>query len=210
MATDIFDFWHGIRVKVGPHPADRRVLKRVDHGFDMKRLPLQFFGPLKTAPVVLLYLSPGLNPDRNYREARTREGREWHRRTWQGEEPLPNSNWCRSRTARFGRFDEVRSRVAVLNIGCYHSKHFKGHYLLSALPSCRMSVGWAQEVLFPQAYAGKRVVICMRAAPYWGLRHGEPRYGKALFAPKVTRGGHMEKNGDNEEIILKARALFDR
>ena len=59
MATDIFKFWD-IPVKAGPHPADREVLKRVEHNFDLKCLPGCFAGPLKTAHVVLLYLSPGL------------------------------------------------------------------------------------------------------------------------------------------------------
>ena len=38
MATDIFQFWSGIRLKGGAHPADYEVLKRVQHNFDLRCL----------------------------------------------------------------------------------------------------------------------------------------------------------------------------
>src|SRR5712691_10488432 len=44
---------------------------------------------------------------------------------------------------------------------------------LLCLPSSRVSLGWAQDVLFPDAEAGKRIVICMRSAAYWGLEQGQ-------------------------------------
>jgi hypothetical protein len=63
---------------------------------------------------------------------------------------------------------------------------------------------WAQSVLFPQAERGERVVICMRAVNFWGLEAGQ-RYGKALFAPQTTRGGHMRKRGMRELIEKSAK-----
>jgi len=44
----------------------------------------------------------------------------------------------------------------VLNIGAYHSTAFADYQLLAALPSCRVSLDWAQGVLFPQAVKGDR------------------------------------------------------
>src|ERR1700737_12691 len=97
-----------------------------------------------------------------------------------------------SRTKCFGDWDEIGSKISVLNIGAYHSKSFNDTPLLAVLPSSRMSIAWAQEVLFPQAIAGRRVVICLPAARFWGLELGK-QYGKSLFAPDVTRAGAHEK-----------------
>jgi hypothetical protein len=62
--------------------------------------------------------------------------------------------------------------LAILNIGAYHSKDFPDRHLLSALPSCRTSIDWAQKVLFPQAERRERLVVCLRAAGNWGLQKG--------------------------------------
>ena len=75
MATDIFRFWSKIRLKGGAHPADHEVLSRVKHNFDLRCMPGCFGGPLRTASVVLLYLSPGLDKEWDYRTANTRAGR---------------------------------------------------------------------------------------------------------------------------------------
>lgn len=208
MATDIFEFWSGINPKGGMHPADRDVLSRVDHSFDLRCLPGCFAGPLRTAPVVLLYLSPGLS-EQDYTDAVTRKGRTRYRRSWAGEEPLrgPKDHesawqWWKSRTACFGNWQELQKKVAILNIGAYHSKTFADAPLLAALPSSRVSIDWAQHVLFPAAIAGRRTVVCLRSARFWGLREGQ-RYGKALFAPRVTRGGYMIKQDNMREVVIR-------
>jgi hypothetical protein len=87
-----------------------------------------------------------------------------------------------SRTKNFGDYETVKNKIALLNIGAYHSADVRSFGSLLALPSSRVSLGWAQEVLFPDAEAGKRVVICMRSASCWGLERGR-KYGKSLFAP---------------------------
>jgi hypothetical protein len=95
MATDIFGFWSGVRLKSGAHPADYDVLSRVRHGLDLRCLPACFNGPLRTAPVVLLYLSPGLS-EQDPLDARSREGRARYRRRWSGWAPLPGLEEHRS------------------------------------------------------------------------------------------------------------------
>ena len=208
MAIDLFKFWSGIRLRSGAHPADYDVLTRVRHEFDLRCLPACFTGPLKTAPVVLLYLSPGLS-DFDHAHAKSRAGRAHYRRRWRGTEPLPAPEehesawrWWKSRTARFGNWQDLRDKVAVLNIGAYHSKTFVDVPLLAALPSSRVSLDWAQHVLFPEAIKGKRVVVCLRAARFWGLTEGK-RYGRALFAPSVTRSGHMT-HGRMRNMVIRA------
>jgi hypothetical protein len=70
------------------HPADAAVLDRNTHHFDLRCLPIPFTGPLKTADIVLLFLSPGLNPF-DLDHAMSAEGQAWHHRHRTGLEPLP-------------------------------------------------------------------------------------------------------------------------
>lgn len=211
MVIDIFDFWSHVAPDAHEHPDDRAVLDRVPkHGFNLKLLPGCFMGPLRTAPVVLLFLSPGQSDD----DEPTPALKIWHAENRAGNEPLISAethksahHWWTQRTKCFGESQEVISRnVAVLNIGAYHSKDFTDHGLLAALPSSRVALDWAQSVLFPQAEAGERVVICLRAARYWGLESGQ-LYKGGLFAPKVTRGGHMLKSDSGPVISAVRRTL---
>lgn len=214
MATDIFKFWD-IPVKPGPHPADREVLKRVEHHFDLGCLPRPFTGPLRTAPVVLLFLSHRLS-EQDYTDAKTRSGRDRHRRTWGGEEPLWGREehesawkWWTKYTKCFGDWEDFQTKLAILNLSAYHCKPpFRDRRLLEELPSSRVTVDWARRVLFQKAEAGKRVVVCMMSAQFWGLREGERR-GRALFAPPVVRG-HMRHGPMREAVIREVRSLSAR
>ncbi len=103
----------------------------------------------------------------------------------------------------------MRTKFAILNIGAYHSEKFVDRPLLAALPSSRVSIDWAQHVLFPEAIAGRRVVVCLRSAKFWGLKEGK-RYGKALFAPPVTRRGHMIHGRERNAIIREVKAALVR
>jgi hypothetical protein len=208
MSQDIFKFWSQIDRGEHIHPADKRVFDRMrpkKHGFRLDCLPSSFGGRLRDAPVVLLYLSPGFGRQ-DLRDARTEEGKDYYVRRWRGYEPIRDikSNWMVSRTKSFGTYDEVKDKIALLNIGAYHSTRLKSFASLLALPSSRVSLAWAQDVLFPDAEAGKRIVICMRSASYWGLEQGQ-KYKGALFAPKVNRSGYLLKNHDNEVLIERVR-----
>ena len=202
--TDIFSFWAVVRRSDRVHAADRDVFARVkNHGFDLKCLPGCFGGKLRTAPVVLLYLSPGWSKQDRI-EAKSKKVQDYYMHRRGGHEPFrtegAGTKWVKSRTKCFGDWDRIGSKIAILNIGAYHSKSFTDAPLLAALPSSRVSIEWAQEVLFPQAMAGKRVVICLRAARFWGLEVGR-QYGRSLFAPHVTRAGHMMHGAMRGRII---------
>lgn len=203
--SEYFDFWS----KIGPadhvHPADRAWFARnPNHGFDLRGLPGCFMGPLKTAAVVLLYLSPGAD-DGSDAECDVNRQRQSRMRT--GNEPLPSYTdnettwkWWKSRTDCFREdWEFLRSRVAFLNIAAYHSVNVKNTALLLTLPSSNVTLHWAKHVLFPQAVAGDRAVVCMRSQKLWGL--GSGRTGQSLFAPAVTRGGHMHHGLAREEVI---------
>jgi len=209
--TDIFRFWACVGPKDLMHPADRDVLSRVEHDFDLKCLPGCLRGKLRTASVVLLYLSPGLSKE-DPKEAKSKREQDYAKRKRSGNEPFrdygPGYKWLISRTKCFGiNWEQICSNVAVLNIGAYHSKGFRHHSLLAALPSSRASIAWAQDVLFPGAIAGDKVVICLRAAPYWGLKVGEKQHGR-LFAPFVTRGGHMKRGKMRDQIVKAVQAAI--
>ena len=198
MSTDIFKFWAQMKPHERLHPADRDVFSRMGfgHTFDLRCLPGNFAGPLRTAPVVLLFLSPGFS-EMDVVRARSKTWQQYAAAKRTGRALIRDDSagyrWLMSRTRVFGLDPEViRTKFAVMNIGAYHSRDFTDWHLLAALPSSRVSLDWAQGVLFPQAIRGERVVICMRAASFWGLLPGKC-YGKTLFAPFVTRGGYMRK-----------------
>ena len=221
MSTDIFDFWKDVPADAKMHPADALVFTRLKteadcgHGFNLNCLPAPFAGPLRTAPVVLLYLSPGLE-ERDIQEADCPEAQQRQATQRQGRTPLPGKEeypsawkWWASRTQRFGDLNHYRDKIAFLNIGAYHSVDFQDYAMLSALPSCRASIDWAQTVLFPQGESGQRVIVCLRSASLWGL--GKCRkYGKSMFVPPVGRGGYMLRRGENlalcEEVTAAVRA----
>ncbi len=212
---DLFDFWAECQPADRIHPRDRPVFARPfvgDMGFDLRCLPACFAGRLRTAPVVLLYLSPGWrqldvdeadSPTAQVRYADRRKGD----RPLDGEDEHPHHfEWWSRRTKLYGPPEVVSDKVAFLNLGAYHSSSFEAYHALAALPSSRVVLDWAHEVLFPQAMKGDKVVVCMRAAEQWGLRAGEV-YGQSLYAPATVRGGHMKKSGDHAEVrrrIVKA------
>jgi hypothetical protein len=183
------------------------------HGFSLECLPAAFGGRLRTAPVVLLYLSPGLSAA-DIADANTDEGKDYYLRRWSGDEPMRDlggatgTPWMASRTKRFGSYDVVKDKIALFNIGAYHSKDVKSYAALTALPSSRASLDWAQNVLFPAAEGGERIVVCMRSAGYWGLETGR-RYGAGLFAPRVTRQGHFIKDRENGKLIELVRTRLN-
>jgi hypothetical protein len=80
----------------------------------------------------------------------------------------------------------VKNKIALLNIGAYHSADARSFGSLLALPSSRVSVGWAQDVLFPDAEAGRRIVVCMRSASYWGLEQGRKYEGIPVAALRIA------------------------
>jgi hypothetical protein len=152
LSVDIFEFWSQIGRGEHVHPADRSVFARMNpikHGFRLDCLPSSFGGRLRDAPVVLLYLSPGFGTQ-DVKDAQTEEGKDYYVRRWAGYEPIRDirSNWMLSRTKNFGDYETVKNKIALLNIGAYHSVDVQSFGSLLALPSSRVSLGWAQDVCF--------------------------------------------------------------
>jgi hypothetical protein len=208
MPADIFKFWSQMEWGETIHPADTDVFGRMAperHGFKLQCLPACFAGPLKTAPVVMLYLSPGYAPRHDLATHKGTCDEYWRR--WKGNQPLPDgegpgAKWFRARTRLFGDYDMVREKIAVLNIGAYHSKNMGSYASMLALPSSRTALDWAQRVLFPQAEKKERIVICMRSHAYWGLE-AEKIYDGHLFSPRTTRSGYLVESRKTHQGIIK-------
>jgi hypothetical protein len=213
MTADIVSYWSRLGTDERVHPDDRTVFERLGrdgHAFDLNCLPSCYYGPISTAPIVLLYLSPGLDETEDHAHAASTHGREYYRGIRAGRQLLPTPTehhsawrWWSSRVKCFGDWSEIHAHVAILDISGYHSKNFKDWALLSALPSCRATVAWAQASLFPDAISGKRIVICLRSPKHWGLKVG--LYGKALFVPSTTRAGHMKHGEMRDEVVSAVR-----
>jgi hypothetical protein len=206
---DIFDFWAGLPGTATEHPADKDVLARVRHHFDLSCLVGAYRGPLRTAPVVMLFLSPGLvESDRAH--AKTVEGQNYYVRMRSGNCPLPTEDeheaawqWADRILRQFGcEYESARSKVSFLNICAYKSVRFEDTHMLAALPSSRVCLDWAQSVLFRQAISGERVVVCLRSSKYWGLPSGQPLW-RSLYVPETNRAGNMLQ-GEMRQATIKA------
>ncbi len=208
MSTDIFQFWSEIAEDALEHPADRRVFEHVETKFERKCLPAAYRGRLRDAPVVLLFLSPGLDST-DVKHCSDAEGKHYYALQRSGNCDLPNEQehpsaykWLSKIIPQFEiSYDQARSTVATLNICAYKSESFDDWYALAALPSSRACLDWAQSVLFPQAEAGERVVVCLRSPKYWGLGVGEPI--GSLFRPSCNRNAIMH-HGEMRERVKAA------
>ena len=188
MGRDIFEFWADVPGNALEHPADRVVLNRVAHSFHRACLPGPFKGRLRTAPIVLLFLSPGFRDD-DLVHAASPEGQEYYARSRTGMCDLPSPDehpgsfgWSARIVRQFGiDYETARAKIAFLNISPYQSATFDDPHMLSALPWCRAALDWAQSVRFAQAEAGERVVVCLRSARHWGLEPGRAHSGTLLL-----------------------------
>jgi hypothetical protein len=146
-------------------------------------------------------------------EAESDKGHQFYWRQRQGNEPLRSQinrekkSWWVSRTKRFEVDPEIlRHKLAVLELCAYHSKTFSDGSLIRKLPSSQVAFRWATTTLFAQARLRTRVVICLRAAKRWGLTVGSK--DGWLFAPAVTRSGHMLDGEDRNTIVAAVKAAL--
>ena len=204
--TDIFDFWAECPPEAERHPADAATLARFDDVFRFDAMPSPIKGPLKTARLVLLALAPGF-ADEDAKQALSPTGKAHTVRSQSGVEPLPTSDvhagtarWVTRIIKPFGiEYAAARDKVAVLNIGAYHTRDFQAWAMLPSLASSRASLAWAQDVLFPKAEREECVVVCLRSAEHWGLTPGK-RYKGHLYAPRTVRSGHMRTSEEHSEL----------
>jgi hypothetical protein len=199
------------------HPDDSDALRSKSHQFELGAFVGPWMGPIRTAPVVLLYLNPGINSagtGEEVKAAQDSEAREEMIHNLHGCAPLPSfkSNpkgleWTEGRLGQFGiTYEAASSKVASLNLMPYRSTNGRDDaHMIERLSSSRLMLEWANDTLFPEARAGERIVVCLRSADLWGLETGL-RYGKSLYAPKTTRSGFMHHGPMRDEIAKAVRA----
>lgn len=129
--SSLIRFWWDVPGDATRHPADCDVLHRVKHGFQLDCLPAPFIGRLLTAPIVLLALSPGYLPSDSV-HAQTAEWQDYYARSRRGDCDLPSADkhegsrsWSIRIIKQYGlEYTDVRSKIAVVNVGLYKSKKF--------------------------------------------------------------------------------------
>ena len=85
----LFKFLGGVSPNTKVHPKDAAVFEENGkHNLELECLPNPYYGPLRTAPIVLLYLNPGFSGEKDLAEAQTEDGRQFYWRQRQGNEPL--------------------------------------------------------------------------------------------------------------------------
>jgi hypothetical protein len=143
----LFKFWEGVSPDTKVHPKDAAVFEENgNHNLELECLPNPYYGPLRTAPIVLLYLNPGFSEEKDLAEAQTEDGRQFYWRQRQGNEPLrsqlnlKDKSWWVSRTRHLHSDPEyLRHKLAVLELCAYHSKSFSDGAMLSKLPSSQVA-----------------------------------------------------------------------
>jgi hypothetical protein len=152
----IFEFWSDVPLTARHHPADAKVLSASPTTYAATAYPSRSLVVCAPPPIVLLFLSPGFS-ESDIRHAESDEGQRYYRAQRTGDRGLPSEHehlsawrWWTKVVRQFGLTPEAASdKVAILNIGAYKSAVFRDWHMLTALPSSRVTLTWAQSVLFP-------------------------------------------------------------
>jgi hypothetical protein len=196
--NDFLQFWAKAADDLHRHPDDAAALNDGGHAFALDTLVGPWMGPLRTASVVLLTLNPGFSGV-EAGEALMPAVRTNVARNLAGQAPLPNfatnpagRRWTEARLAQFDLgYSTAADKVAFVNLMPYRSREGgKDRRMLDRLTSVQMVRSLMRDTLFPEARAGKRVVVCLRSARDWGLEPNSQQ-GEALFAPQFTRSGFI-------------------
>jgi hypothetical protein len=217
----LLQFWAKAIPSLQVHPDDVAALddKRHKHKLARDVLVGPWMGPLRSAPVVLLTLNGKLaGVGVEQREATIPSAREEMARNLLGDAPLPDwrfnrggREWTEGHFPQFGiTYESAAPKVAFINLIAYRSAEGgKDMRMADRLASSRIVRAWARDTLFPEAEAGERVVVCLcqaRGCDAWGLDYGTKR-GQTLFAPHVTRRGHIFLDERGEIGIAVRRAM---
>ena len=191
------------------HPDDAPVLNATRHRLETNTLIGALMGPVRTARVVFLTLNPG-SSGVEAAEAQRPEVREEMRRILGGDAPLPSFKtnpggrvWTQRILTQFGvRYEAAADKVAFVNLVPYRSGGLdsKDRRLIPQLPTVKMVRRWTCDTLFPEARAGKRIVVCIVSHREWGFEPGTQQ-GISLFAPKCTRRQYILLHGPERENI---------
>jgi hypothetical protein len=212
------DFWNispeELRTDEGMfvHPEDREDVENLfDYHKDfLNTYPAPYWGPLRTAKLVLAYAGPGntigQGENGDVGQAQSVDWLARRHNSLSGDAPLDDKlhhgvlqSWFRTRLRsvlkdRDANLDQFSNAIAFINLTAYRGTETKWEEV-AFLPSTQVMRNWARSDLFPDAEAGRRVVIIMRAHKWWGIRKAPWSKG-SLFAPPVNRAGVLLSEQD--------------
>lgn len=207
----IFEYWQRFDHRVGNnHPDDKAVLAELQAAYSLdfkyEFPPGPYFGPLKTAKIVLCYANP--SADQPSIEAVSKQN---HRDTLlsqlSGEEDYPyqiggwDAWFNRVANSLFAGETELASRtVAIANLIPYASVNMDN---LEAIANCLPSV-WAMQDhlrhnLIPRAKRGEILLVMCRSSHLWGLRTS---HGSDNIIINNVRSGFTEQTKERISTFL--------
>ncbi|MCE9945011.1 MULTISPECIES: hypothetical protein [Aeromonas] len=178
----LFEFWEQLdKSENYIHPDDQLVLNElneshdVDFNFDFP--PGHYFGPLKTAKIVLCYANPGIDTP-SLSAIKDADNRKLLLKQLSGEEHYPYKipGWFEwfSKVANslfLGDIELASSTIAVANLLPYASVNMdKSEVIANCLPSAWAMQNHLRENLIPRAKHGEILLIMCRSSHLWGLR----------------------------------------
>ncbi|HIH8963814.1 hypothetical protein [Serratia marcescens] len=181
---DLFKFWSNAVYDDSNgyiHQDDVVVLdelsKLVDGDIDRTFPPGPFFGPLKTAKIVLCYANPGID-EPSIQGVNAEGGRVVLLNQLTGIEPYPYQleGWRQwfSKCANSlfdGDISLASESIAVFNLLPYASKNMdKLERVANCLPSVWMAQNHLRTVLIPKAKRKEILLIMCRSKHLWGLK----------------------------------------
>lgn len=175
MPSLIREFWKGLELSV--HPEDARAFAFYPHTFNLDFPPPAFIGDVDSAPVVILMLNGGYDPENTPREFPTLGDMQEHVQWLKGERKQPPRRLSSYYTAQEYVFPMVLSGHAVIVNACaYRSRKIrdeKDNFRLAErhLASVKVHQQWLREEVLPSARNGTRLI----AAHRWGLWNFESK-----------------------------------
>jgi hypothetical protein len=197
-------------------------------------LPVPYVGNLRTASIFFLLLNPGFSPVdyfaeykvRAFKEAQIETLRQARDCSFMGLDPQFSWSggfryWQSKLNEIITQFGEdtgisygeahafVRKTVAAIELFPYHSTSFRvPAKVINQLTSVRLANSYVHDVLLPRAKSKEILIIVMRKADQWGVRHGP---NVVVYKGGQARGAHVTPNTRGGAAMLQAlRKRYDR
>jgi hypothetical protein len=97
----------------------------------------------------------------------------------------------------------VAKHIAHMELVPYHSSGFNSAALIKKLPSAQMAKSFFQNVLLPDAKAGRRTVIVTRQATAWGVSAKDKTADLIVYEGGQTRGASLGPRTTGGQAILR-------
>ncbi|KIX16277.1 hypothetical protein [Paracoccus sp. 228] len=195
--STLVDHWRRLIGSV--HPDDAPFLSSRPHSFNLDWPPPAYIGDVDNAPVVLLMMNGGYNPEMTPREFADAGAIERYLDMLHNPRPVkPNDVSPYYDTANYGGYI-ANGRMVLVNALAYRSgklsEERQNRMLADILPSTLVHRTWLKETVIPQAIAGDRVVIAHRNG-LWDLDRYQFDHPNIIFSQE-RRAGRVSSGSPN-------------